>query len=292
MNEGFPSCHEYEEASTCAVARLLPAYAGMQMQREVEMLGTVLDDPARPLVLIMSGAKMETKIPVIKRFLNKGDDILLGGCIANTFIAARGFDVGSSTYQEKEIPMAQEIMLESEKKGRAVIHVPRDVIVASAPVDGAEKICLPVEDIVGDMSIFDIGKVTIYSPSKEIAGLYLHQDYRATASTPGDQPQRYAELVDDPYAPASGKVEVALFVDAHPVRGGPLLHRHGGIEEHFARSDRTVGLNRIRAPVHRSIVGHIERLTVVRDFEAIGNLHVFDDLLYFALGVDQIHRTC
>ncbi|NOS67532.1 MAG: phosphoglycerate kinase [Candidatus Peribacteraceae bacterium] len=161
VNEAFASCHEYEEASTCAAARLLPAYAGMYLEKEVSMLGKVLQDPARPLVLIISGAKMETKIPVIERFLTTGDDILLGGCIANTFIAAKGFDVGTSKYEPESIEKAQEIMLESKKEGCATIHVPRDVIVATEAVDGAEKLCLPVEDIEGDMSIFDIGKVTV-----------------------------------------------------------------------------------------------------------------------------------
>ncbi len=169
VNEAFASCHEYEEASTCAVAQLLPAYAGIHLEKEVTMLGNVLQHPARPLVLIISGAKMETKIPVIERFLTKGDDILLGGCIANTFIAARGFDVGASKYEEDAIEKAQEIMLESEKKGRAAIHVPRDAIVASDAVDGAEKICLPVEDIEGDMSIFDVGKVTVERYKQVIA---------------------------------------------------------------------------------------------------------------------------
>ncbi len=161
VNEAFASCHDYEEASTCAIARVLPAYAGMRLEKEVTMLGKVLENPVHPIVLIMSGAKMETKIPVINYFLTRGDDILLGGCIANTFIAARGFDVGESKFEQDQVEEAQEIMLESEKKGRAVIHIPRDVILASEPVDGAEKLCLPVEDIEGDMSIFDIGKVTV-----------------------------------------------------------------------------------------------------------------------------------
>ena len=169
VNEAFASCHEYEESSTCAVARLLPAYAGMHLEKEVTMLGKALHDAAHPVALIISGAKMETKIPVIERFLTKGDDILLGGCIANTFIAARGFDVGRSKYEEDAVEKAQETMLESEKEGRAVIHIPRDAIVATEAIDGAEKLCLPVEDIEGDMSIFDIGKVTVERYSKVIA---------------------------------------------------------------------------------------------------------------------------
>lgn len=161
VNEAFGSCHEYEEASTCAVARLLPAYAGLYLQREIAMLSPVIEDPRRPLTLIISGAKMKTKIPVIEYFLRSGDDILLGGAIANTFVAARGFDVGRSLYEADQIDRAQELMLESEKEECARLHVPRDAVVASERSETAPKLNLPVEDVEGDMCIFDIGKVTI-----------------------------------------------------------------------------------------------------------------------------------
>ncbi len=160
VNDAFTNCHR-NHASMVALAKLLPAYAGLQLQKEIENLSKVIEKPKKPLVLIISGAKMETKVPVIEHFLGKGDDILLGGCIANTFIAARGFDVGTSKYEEDFVEQAQEFMLEADKKEKASIHVPRDAVVASAPVEHAEKVDLPVEDIVGDMSIFDIGKVTI-----------------------------------------------------------------------------------------------------------------------------------
>lgn len=160
VNDAFTNCHR-NHASMVALAKLLPAYAGLHLEKELKHLSVVLEKPKKPLVLIISGAKMETKVPVIDRFLTKGDDILLGGCIANTFIAARGFDLGNSKYEEAFVEKAQEMMLEAEKEGRAAIHVPRDAIVASKPVDGAQKLCLPVEDIEGDMCIFDVGKVTI-----------------------------------------------------------------------------------------------------------------------------------
>lgn len=175
VNEAFASCHVYEEASTCAIARLLPRCAGLHLQREVEMLSPVLEDPRRPLTLIVSGVKMETKIPVIERFLAVGDDVLLGGAIANTFIAARGFDVGKSTYEPEQVEKAQELMLESEKEDRAMIHVPRDAVVASEATEAVSKLDLPVEDISGDMSIFDIGKVTLerYLSVIEHAGMIV-----------------------------------------------------------------------------------------------------------------------
>jgi phosphoglycerate kinase len=160
VNDAFTNAHR-NHASVVALAKLLPSYAGLQLMREIENLSPIVEKPTKPLTLVVSGAKMETKVPIIEHFLKKGDNILLGGCIANTFIAARGFDMGTSKYEEAFIDKAQEMMLESEKDGRAKIHVPRDVIVASEPVDGADKICLPVENIEGDMAAFDIGKVTI-----------------------------------------------------------------------------------------------------------------------------------
>lgn len=168
VNDAFTNAHR-KHASMVALAKLLPAYAGLQLAKELEHLSPIVEKPKHPLVLIVSGAKMETKVPVIEHFLTKGDDILLGGCIANTFIAARGFDVAKSKYEEERIEAAQEFMLESEKPKRAQIHIPRDVVVASEPKDGAQKIDLPVENIIGDMAIFDIGKVTIERYKKAIA---------------------------------------------------------------------------------------------------------------------------
>lgn len=160
VNDAFTNCHR-DHASMTDVAKALPSFLGLNAQQEVEHLSKVLHEPQRPVTLIVSGAKMETKVPIIERFLSKGDDILLGGCIANTFIAARGFDIGMSKYEPEFDDKAREIMLESEKEEKAMVHVPRDVVVASEPSEDAEKIDLPVEDIEGDMAIFDIGKVTI-----------------------------------------------------------------------------------------------------------------------------------
>lgn len=160
VNDAFTNCHRVH-ASMVGVAKLLPAYMGFNLEQEIKHLSLVVDSPQRPLTLIVAGAKMETKVPVIERFLAKGDHILVGGCIANTLIAARGFDVGASRYDEEGIELAQNLMLESSKEKRAKIHVPRDVVVANELSETAEKLDLPVEDILGDMAIYDIGKITI-----------------------------------------------------------------------------------------------------------------------------------
>ncbi len=160
VNDAFTNCHR-DHASMLALAKLLPAFMGFTLAEEVKNLAPIVKSPKRPLTLIIAGAKMETKVPVIEHFLKKGDHILVGGCIANTFIAGRGFSVAASKYDEEGMEQAQDLMLKSEKPRRAKIHVPPDVVVASELSETAEKIDLPVDDIEGDMCIFDIGKVTV-----------------------------------------------------------------------------------------------------------------------------------
>ena len=160
VNDAFTNCHR-DHASMTGVPKILPSYMGLQLAQEVVQLSKIIDDPRRPLTLIVSGAKMETKVPVIEHFLDKGDDVLLGGCIANTFIAARGFEIGTSKFEQEQVEKAQEIMLEGEKEELADVHVPRDVVVATEATDKAEKLDLPLENVTGGMMILDIGKVTI-----------------------------------------------------------------------------------------------------------------------------------
>jgi len=160
VNDAFTNCHR-DHASMTEVPKHIPGYLGFNAEHEVENLSHIFENPKKPVTFIVSGVKMETKVPVIEHFLDKSDNILLGGCIANTFIAARGFDVGTSKYEEQWVEKAQEIMLESEKEGMANIFVPRDAVVATEPSEEAEKLNLPVENIGGDMAIFDVGKVSI-----------------------------------------------------------------------------------------------------------------------------------
>ncbi|OGJ80965.1 phosphoglycerate kinase [Candidatus Peribacteria bacterium RIFOXYC2_FULL_58_10] len=160
VNDAFTNCHR-DHASMTGVPKHLPSYMGLNLAEEVKHLSPVLEKPKHPIMLIISGAKMETKVPVIENFLKKGDSVLVGGCIANTFIAARGFNVGKSRYEAEFVEKAQEIMLESEKSGRADVVVPRDAVVATEPSENAQKLNLPVEDVLGDMAIFDVGIVTV-----------------------------------------------------------------------------------------------------------------------------------
>jgi len=159
VNDAFSNAHR-AHASMVAVTQFLPSYAGLQLEQEVTALSGVQTDPRRPLVFIVSGAKMETKVPVIRSMLGHADHIIVGGAIANTFLAAQGRDVGASLHEKEQIPEATSILEESKKEGHAIIHLPTDVVVASAPgADGGETV--PVTSVPASSAIFDMGSATV-----------------------------------------------------------------------------------------------------------------------------------
>lgn len=167
VNDAFGAAHR-KHASTAGLAEHLPAYAGLLMEKEITTLSTLFKDAKKPICLIVGGAKIDTKIGIIRTFVDIADYILVGGALANTFLAARGFDIGESKYEEDKLEVAQEIMLEADK-AHEPFKLPRDVVVASEISEEAQKLDLPLEDIEGDMKIVDIGKVTIKRYSEIVA---------------------------------------------------------------------------------------------------------------------------
>ena len=157
VNDAFTNCHR-AHASMVGLPALLPSFMGLQLEQEVTHLSKVVDNPSRPLVLIISGSKMETKVPVIEFFLSKGDDILLGGAIANTFIAAQGNHVGTSLF-EAEYGEAARAML--AKTDGARIHVPTDAVVATEASEQAESETVPTSAIPADRAMYDVGSDTV-----------------------------------------------------------------------------------------------------------------------------------
>ncbi|MBU0766205.1 phosphoglycerate kinase [Patescibacteria group bacterium] len=168
VNDAFPNCHR-PHASVVGVTEHLPSYMGLQLQKEVENLSEVRDNPIEPLTLIVCGAKMETKVPVIESFLDKGNDVLLGGCIGNTFLAADGVNVGKSKYEEDQIPKANEIIEKSGKGNNAEVHMPSHVVVASELSDDAQVDDVTVDKVEENKSIFDIGEDTAHFYSQIIS---------------------------------------------------------------------------------------------------------------------------
>lgn len=159
VNDAFGTAHR-RHASTAGLADHLPAYGGLLIEKEMKALSPLLtDNIARPLTMIFGGAKIDTKIGIIKNFINKADYFLVGGGLANTFLHAAGYNIGESLCEKDKQKLAQEIMLECEKDREKFI-LPKDVVVAEEISDNAETATVPIQDILGNMKILDIGKLT------------------------------------------------------------------------------------------------------------------------------------
>ncbi len=159
VSDAFGTVHR-AHASTEGVAHHLPAYAGFLIEKEIAALSPLLEEPQKPFVLIMGGAKIDTKIGVMKNYLEKADKIIVGGGLANTFLLARGFDVGASLCQKDKIETAREIMLEAEKANCEIV-MPQDVIAADEISDDAITADANIRGIEGDMQILDVGEESL-----------------------------------------------------------------------------------------------------------------------------------
>lgn len=152
VNDAFGVSHRLN-ASVAAITKFLPSYAGFLMKKEVENLSKIKDNAASPFVVVLGGAKISTKLPLIKAFLNKADYILLGGGLANTVWKAWGFNVGKSLVEEKMIQEAREIGSQ-----KAELILPGDLIVASDFNDKNGK-TKEIGEIKEEDIIVDIGPV-------------------------------------------------------------------------------------------------------------------------------------
>lgn len=159
VSDSFATAHR-AHASTAGITKYVPSYAGYLMQKEVEELSALTVKPAKPLTVIIGGAKIDTKIGIIENFLKKADNFLLGGGLANTFLAAQGFNVAKSLYEPDKLETAQDTLMAAEQ-----LHVnfviPEDVIVADEIKDDAQTLDIPADDVIGEMKILDVGSKTI-----------------------------------------------------------------------------------------------------------------------------------
>jgi len=158
VNDAFGSAHR-AHASTAGVTAFIPERAaGFLMMKELEALRAVTENPARPSVAIMGGAKVSDKIQVIRNLMTKVDVILIGGAMAYTFMRAQGVSVGRSRVEEDKLDLARELLAEGASKGVKIV-LPRDHVVASAPEAGASS--RTVSEIPEDMMGLDIGPVAV-----------------------------------------------------------------------------------------------------------------------------------
>lgn len=158
VNDAFGTAHR-AHASTEGVARLLPSVSGFLLAREVEVLRRVLEQPERPFVAILGGAKIADKIGVIENLLGRVDALLVGGGIANTFLVARGYEVGLSLYEPDGVDVARRLLCDAEALGVDLL-LPVDAVVAAEISETAETQVVPVEEVPADGRIGDIGPRT------------------------------------------------------------------------------------------------------------------------------------
>ncbi len=159
VNDAFSAAHR-AHASTEGVARLLPAAAGRLMEAELNALNAALGDPVRPVAALVGGAKVSTKLELLSNLIEKVDHLIIGGGMANTFLVAKGAEVGKSLAERDMADTAREIMAKAEKTGCA-IHLPVDVVVAREFKAGAAHEVLPDEECPADAMILDAGPQTV-----------------------------------------------------------------------------------------------------------------------------------
>lgn len=155
VSDAFGTVHR-AHASTVGVAAYLSAYAGFLLEKEIRALTPLLTGPAHPMALIVGGAKIDTKIGILRNFLNKAEVFIVGGGLANTFLAAEGYDVGDSLYEKDKLDVAREILLLAEKQ-KVTFGLPYDVVVADKISNEVTPLDIPVEDVELGMKILDIG---------------------------------------------------------------------------------------------------------------------------------------
>jgi phosphoglycerate kinase len=159
VNDAFSAAHR-AHASTEGIAHLLPSYAGRAMQEELDALDKALSRPERPVLAVVGGAKISTKIDLLANLLRKVDALVIGGAMANTFLAAKGVRIGKSLNEPDLVATARQIMQQAAEAGTAIV-LPTDVVVAKELKPSAEHATLPFDQVPADAMILDAGEKTV-----------------------------------------------------------------------------------------------------------------------------------
>ncbi len=167
VNDAF-SCSHRAHSSTEAIAHILPAYAGPSLMAEIKALVAALETPKRPVVAIVGGAKVSTKIPVLTNLAAKVDTLIIGGGMANTFLFAQGVEVGKSLCERDFKDTVHEIVAAAKKAG-CRIALPTDVVVADAFKEGANNKVVALDEVPDDMMILDVGPQTVADLKRVLA---------------------------------------------------------------------------------------------------------------------------
>ena len=168
VSDAFGTVHR-AHASTAGVAKYLPAYAGLLVEKELSVMGKALDDPARPFVAVLGGAKVSDKIGVINNLLDKADTIIIGGGMAYTFAKAQGGEIGKSLCESDKLDYALD-MIEKAKKNGVKLLLPTDTLAATEFAPDAESRVVPTGAIPADMEGMDIGPDTTAAFCEAVKG--------------------------------------------------------------------------------------------------------------------------
>ena len=173
VNDAFGSCHR-AHSSTVGVASFLPAYSGLLVKKELDIMGKAISDPNRPLVLIMGGSKVSDKIGVIDHMLSLADHIIIGGGMSYTFTAAQGGKIGTSLCETESFGYCLELLKKAEEQG-VKIHLPVDTVAADHFAADAEPVLFDEGQIPDNMMGLDIGPKTreIYADIIKNAGTVI-----------------------------------------------------------------------------------------------------------------------
>ncbi len=159
VNDAFSAAHR-AHSSTEGIAHVIPAYAGRAMEAELSALQKALEKPERPVVAVVGGAKVSTKLDLLGNLVGLTDTIVIGGGMANTFLAAQGFKVGKSLCEHDLIPTAQDILAKAKAKGCTLL-LPVDAVVAREFKAGAASRVVGLDDVAADEMILDVGPKSI-----------------------------------------------------------------------------------------------------------------------------------
>ena len=159
VNDAFSAAHR-AHASTEGLAHKLPAYAGRAMEAELDALQKALGEPEHPVAAVVGGAKVSTKLAVLKHLVGKVDHLIIGGGMANTFLAARGVNVGKSLCEHDLTGTADEIMEAADRAG-CTVHLPYDVVVAKEFKPNPPTRTVNVHEVAADEMILDVGPAAV-----------------------------------------------------------------------------------------------------------------------------------
>jgi len=167
VNDAFSAAHR-AHASTEGLAHVLPAYAGRQMQAELEALTAALEAPKKPVMAIVGGAKISTKLDVLNHLVEKVDMLVIGGGMANTFLNAQGIDIGKSLCERDLAEAARAILAKAKQAGCEVV-LPTDAVVADAFKEGAATAVVDIKQVPADKMILDVGPVSARALEAKLA---------------------------------------------------------------------------------------------------------------------------